>query len=309
MTMALPWILQILLVPAVAPLLIGITRKVKAFFQNRQGASVIQPYRDFWKLFQKDEVMSTDASWIFRWAPFVIFATTLAIAASVPLLTYATRTALTGDFLTVVYLFAFGTFFLALAGIDSGSGFGGFGASREMMVASLAEGGLVLSLFVLALVTGTTNLSQIAQTLAAMPLAYAVPVVLAGMGFGIALLAETSRYPFDNPATHLELTMIHEAMILEYSGKRLALIEWAAANKYALFLGLGVQLFFPWGIAHDINVLGILSAFGILLGKLVTGCFVVALIESSIAKLRIFQLPDLLFTSCVLSVVALGFIL
>jgi len=309
MTIAIAWILQIFLIPAVAPLLLGITRKVKAFFQNRQGASIVQPYRDFWKLFHKDEVISTDASWIFRFAPYVVFATTLVLTASIPVLTYATRTTLTGDFLVVVYIFAFGTFFLALSGIDTGSGFGGFGASREMMVASLTEGGLVLSLFTLALLTGTTNLFHIAQTLTSISLTQVAPVFLAGMSFCIALLAETSRYPFDNPATHLELTMIHEAMILEYSGKRLALMEWAAANKYALFLALGAQLFFPWGIAHDVSVLGMFAALGVLLCKLIIGCFVIALIESSIAKLRIFKLPDLLFTSFVLSIVALGFIL
>lgn len=303
------WILQIVLVPAIAPLLIGITRKIKALFQNRQGASIVQPYKDFWKLFHKDEVVSTDASWIFRFAPYIIFTTTLVIAGSIPLVTLATSNVFVSDFLLVVYLLALGTFFLALSGIDVGSSFGGFGSSREMMVSALAEGGLILSLLVLALLAGTTNLFSIAQAVAHIPPTHIAPLELAFMSFFIALLAETSRYPFDNPATHLELTMIHEAMILEYSGKRLALIEWASANKYAIFLALGSQLFFPWGIAEGGSFIAVVSAFVALILKLCIGCAVIATIESSIAKLRIFKLPALLFTSFVLSVVALGFII
>jgi formate hydrogenlyase subunit 4 len=309
MTTALLWTLQLLLIPAIAPLCIGVTRMIKARFQNRKGASPFQPYRDLWKLFHKDEVISDDASWIFRFAPYIIFAVTLVVAASIPLLTTFTANAMTSDFLVIIYLLAVGTFFIALAGIDVGSAFGGFGSSREMMVAALAEGGMILSLLTLSLLAGTTNLFMMSAAIADLPVALIVPLILSCAGFFIALLAETGRYPFDNPATHLELTMIHEAMILEYSGKRLALIEWASANKYVIFLALGAQLFFPWGMTANVDAGSLGSALLIFLVKLFILCVSVALIESSIAKLRIFKLPGLLFTSCVLSIVAIGFIL
>ena len=241
------WLIQLILIPALSPFFIGVTRKMKAELQNRQGASPFQPYRDLGKLFRKDEVISRDASWVFRFAPYAVYSVTVLVGASVPLVSTALANRFTGDFLVVIYLLALGTFFLALAGIDTGGAFGGFGSSREMMVAALTEGGLILSLLTLALVSRTTNLFAIAENVASLSFYDLPPVILAFVGFFVALLAETGRYPFDNPATHLELTMIHEAMILEYSGKRLALIEWAAANKYLIFIALGANLFFPWG--------------------------------------------------------------
>ncbi|MHB8168381.1 MAG: respiratory chain complex I subunit 1 family protein [Thermoleophilia bacterium] len=302
------WIVQIMLVPLLSPFFIGFTRRIKARLQNRAGATSFQPYRDMWKLLHKDEVISEDASWLFRAAPYLIFATTLVIGASIPMLSTALTNSFTGDFLVVVYLVALGTFFLALAGIDAGGGFGGFGSSREMLVAALTEGGLVLSLLTLALASRTTNLIAIAGNIGSVPLAGYAPVALAFISFFIAMLAETSRYPFDNPATHLELTMIHEAMILEYSGKRLALMEWAAANKYLIFLALGANLFFPRGIAGTLEAGPVMLALLVLLLKIGLFSAVIAIIESSIAKLRIFRLPDLLFTSFVLSVIALGLV-
>ncbi|MHB1463836.1 MAG: respiratory chain complex I subunit 1 family protein [Thermoleophilia bacterium] len=302
------WIVQIMLVPLLSPFFIGFTRRIKARLQNRAGATSFQPYRDMWKLLHKDEVISEDASWLFRAAPYLIFATTLVIGASIPMLSTALPNSFTSDFLVVVYLVALGTFFLALAGIDAGGGFGGFGSSREMLVAALTEGGLVLSLLTLALASRTTNLIAIAGNIGSVPLAGYAPVALAFISFFIAMLAETSRYPFDNPATHLELTMIHEAMILEYSGKRLALMEWAAANKYLIFLALGANLFFPRGIAGTLAAGPVMLALLVLLLKVGLFSAVIAVIESSIAKLRIFRLPDLLFTSFVLSVIALGLV-
>jgi formate hydrogenlyase subunit 4 len=299
-------ILQIILIPALSPFFVGVTRKIKARLQNREGASCFQPYRDLRKLFGKDEVISKDASWIFRVAPIVIFAVTILIGASIPLLTTALPNMLTGDFLVVVYLLALGTFFLALAGMDVGGPFGGFGSSREMLVAALTEGGLVLSLLSLSLIAHSTNLTVIAGTIASLSLVSFPPIILAFVAFVIALLAETARYPFDNPATHLELTMIHEAMILEYSGKRLALMEWAAANKYVLFIALGANLFLPWGIAGTLDVLSLLVAFGLLLVKIAVFCVAIAVIESSIAKFRLFRLPDLLFTSFIIGAIAVG---
>ena len=252
MSTILLWIIQLMLIPLLSPFFIGVTRKMKAELQNRRGASPFQPYRDLAKLFRKDEVISRDASWVFRFAPYLVFAMTVLIGACIPLVSTALANVFTGDFLVVIYLLALGTFFLALAGIDTGGAFGGFGSSREMMVAALTEGGLILSLLTLALVSQTTNLFAIAETVASLSFYDLPPVILAFVGFFVALLAETGRYPFDNPATHLELTMIHEAMILEYSGKRLALIEWAAANKYLIFIALGANLFFPWGMADSL---------------------------------------------------------
>jgi formate hydrogenlyase subunit 4 len=303
------WIIQLLFIPAISPLCIGVTRKIKAKFQNRKGASIIQPYRDISKLLRKDEVISNDASWIFFTAPYVLFGSTLVLGASIPLISSTLMHIWTGDLITVVALLALGTFFLALAGMDTGSAFGGFGSSREMLLASLTEGGLILSLTSLALMTGGTNLSLIAAHISSIPLPLVVPLVLALISFIISMLAETSRYPFDNPATHLELTMIHEAMILEYSGKRLALMEWASANKYAIFLALGSTLFFPWGFATTASLSTIALALLVLVIKILIGCALVATLESSIAKLRIFRLPDLLFTSFILGVIAIGLII
>lgn len=303
------WTIQLLLIPALSPLCIGITGKIKAKLQNRRGASPFQPYKDLWKLLRKDEVISRDASWIFRFAPYLIFSTTIIIGISIPLLTTALKNDLTGDFLVVIYLIALGTFFLALAGIDTGGGFGGFGSSREMMVAALTEGGLILSLLTLSLIGRTTNLFSISNAIASLSFYELPPVMLAFTGFFIALLAETCRYPFDNPATHLELTMIHEAMILEYSGKRLALVEWAAANKYLIFISLGANLFFPWGIADSLGIAAVSCSLALWIMKGLVFCAGIAIIESSMAKFRIFRLPDLLFTSFIISIIAIGLII
>lgn len=302
------WILQLVLIPLASPLFIGMVKKIKAQFQNRQGASVFQPYRDLWKLFHKDEIISKDASVIFRIAPFIVFSITIIVGASIPLFASFIKNGLTGDMLMIVYTLAIGTFFLALAGFDIGGAFGGFGSSREMTVSALAEGGLIFSFVTVALINHSGNLFTIS---AADPFTHSVhflSLILAFGGFFIVLLAETARYPFDNPATHLELTMIHEAMILEYSGKRLALMEWAASNKFLIFCALCGNLFFPIGLAANAS-LGVLF-IGILsfLIKNSIFCLVIALIESSIAKSRFFRLPDLLMVSFILNVIAIGLI-
>jgi len=302
------WTVQLLLIPLLSPFYIGVTRKIKARMQNRQGADCFQPYRDLWKLFHKDEVISSDASWIFRYAPYAIFAITLLIGLSIPLISTALHNHATGDFLVVVYLVALSTFILALAGMDVGGAFGGFGSSREMTVSALTEAGLILSLLTLALISHSTNLTLIAQRVSQLTPAGSAPLLLAFIGFFIALLAETNRYPFDNPSTHLELTMIHEAMLIEYFGKRLALMEWASANKYLLFIALGANLFFPWGIADSLGIGALLLALALLIIKALVFCVGVAVIESTIAKFRFFRLPDLLLTSCVLSLVALSLV-
>ena len=297
--------IQLILVPVLSPLFIGVVRKIKAVFQNRQGASVWQPYWDLVKLFHKDEIISRDASWIFRSAPYLIFAVTIFVGASIPLFASVFSHNGVSDFLVIVYLVALGTFFLALAGMDTGSAFGGFGSSREMTVAALTEGGLIFSFLALALLARSTDLFVMVGAISSLSLIAFAPVVLAFAAYVIAMLAETARFPFDNPSTHLELTMIHEAMILEYSGKRLALIEWAAANKFLIFLSLGANLFFPWGLATSLTLNGLLIALAIFFIKILILCLFVAVLESSIAKFRYFRLPDLLFTSFILSVIAI----
>ena len=300
------WLLQVVLTPLVSPLFIGVIKKIKAKLQNRSGASVLQPYKNLWKLLHKDEVISKDASWIFLCAPYVMFAITIVVGASIPLFTLVIQNTLTGDFLVIIYLLAGYTFFLALAGMDIGGGFGGFGSSREMTVAALAEGGLIFSLLAVSLAGGNSNLFSIAERQLITQSQHFLPVLLAFSGFFIVLLAENSRFPFDNPSTHLELTMIHEAMILEYSGKRLALVEWSAANKLFLFAALGANIFFPPGIAQSGSVAAIIVGVLALLLKVTIFCTFIAILESIIAKFRFFRLPDLLLVSFIFSVIAIG---
>lgn len=301
-------VLQFILVPVLSPLGIGVVKKIKAKLQNRQGASVWQPYRDLWKLLHKDEILSPDNSWIFKVAPFIIFTVTLVVGASIPLVTTLSQSLAMGDMLIIVYTLAIGTFFLALAGLDTGGAFGGFGASREMTLSALAEGGLIFSLLTLALISHTTNLFGISGAIGASYGSFGLPILLAFVGFFIVLLAETARFPFDNPATHLELTMIHEAMILEYSGKRLALIEWASANKLFIFIALGVNLFFPFGISAGAGLMAILIGLVALVAKMLVFYVAIAMLESTMAKFRFFRLPDLLMTSFILNVIAIGLI-
>lgn len=301
------WVMQLVCVPVFSPLCVGVIKKIKAKLQNRQGASIWQSYRDIWKLLHKDEIISQDASWIFRFAPIIIFAVTIVVGVSIPLFSVWLNNTLTSDILIVVYTLALGTFFLALAGLDTGGAFGGFGSSREVTVAALAEGGLIFSLLTVALIGGTSNLFGIASAGITNSHAF-LPLLLAFGGFFIVLLAETARFPFDNPATHLELTMIHEAMILEYSGKKLALIEWAAANKLFIFAALGANLFFPWGISASASIAAIGIGLAALLAKIFVCCLIIAVIESTMAKFRFFRLPDLLIISFILNVVAISLI-
>ncbi|MBI4088433.1 NADH-quinone oxidoreductase subunit H [Candidatus Kaiserbacteria bacterium] len=304
MNLALVPLFNILLISALSPLVVGVIRKLKARMQSREGASVFQPYRNLVKLFHKDETVSEDASWVFLAAPYIIFGTTLALAAGVPLIG-AFAGFPTGDIIVFAYLLAAGTFFLALGGIDTGGGFGGFGASREMMIASLTEGGLILSLVGTAFLAGTTDLAGIALGIQHVPLSGLTPVVLAATAFFLALLAENTRYPVDNPATHLELTMVHEAMILEYSGKRLALLEWAAANKLLIFITVFVNIFAPWMLPVSFAAGAIFAGLAVFFLKMLAVAGAIAFIESTMAKFRIFRVPDFVITSFVLSVIAI----
>jgi formate hydrogenlyase subunit 4 len=299
------WILQILLVPVVAPIGFGIISKVKAKMQNKQGASILQPYRNLRKLLHKDEVISRDASWIFRASPFIIYATTVVVGASIPLFTSALVVA-TSDLLFVVYLLGVGTFFLALSGMDAGSAFGGFGSSREMTIGAIAEASLIFSILPFVVVSGSTDLMHIASSTTGIYDKHLISVVIAFVGFMIVLLAESKRFPFDNADTHLELTMVHEAMILEHSGKRLALMEWSAANKLFIFSALAANIFWPFGMSSTLDAKALGLGLLALLGKIFAVYIFIGILESVIAKFRYFRLPDLLFVALILNIIAIG---
>ncbi len=285
---------QMALVLALAPVLIGFTRKVKARLLRRRGAPILQPWYDILRLLKKETVLAENASWLYRAAPYNIFATTWVAASLVP--TFATGLMFNwaADLLALAALLGAGRFFLALAGMDVGTAFGGIGASREMMFGSLAEPATIMIVFAVSLIAGSTQLSEVAAFMSA-DFALRVSVLFALIGTLIVAIAENGRIPVDNPATHLELTMVHEAMILEYSGRHLAIIELAAALKLLLYVSLIGCVFFPFGLApHD----GDLRSFAIgalaYVAKLATAGFLLAFFEVSIAKMRVFRVPDFL---------------
>lgn len=294
---------------AVSPLMVGLIRRVKARLQCRRGATVFQPYYDLAKLFRKEVVVSTHASWIFTATPYILFASTLAASLLVPIFLSQVPFSFAGDVITVVYLLALGTFFLILAGLDAGSAFGGLGSSREAFVASLTEPAMILSIFAVGLTAGSTNLSTIVHKTALLQgiVTDPPPHLMALAALFIVTLAETGRVPVDNPATHLELTMIHEAMVLEYSGRYLALIEWASALKLLLFLTLLSNIFAPWGIATTPEPSRMALGLAAWLGKVAGLALVVGVIESMFAKLRLFRVTDLLGAAFILSLLAVIF--
>jgi formate hydrogenlyase subunit 4 len=296
---------QALFALALAPMVVGFVRWLKARLQNRRGAPPWQLYFELGKLFGKEAVVSRQASWLFRSAPYVVFASTVAVTFLVPFLFVPQPFDGVGDLLAVVYLLLLGTFFLALAALDTGTAFGGMGSSREMTVAAIAEPTIAVAVFSLALGAGSTNLGRIViQAMGHPATAISPGHLLAFAALFIVALAETGRLPIDNPATHLELTMIHEAMILEYSGPYLALIEWAASLKLMIFLSLLANLFAPWGVATEISPAAIALAVVALLLKLVLLSLLIAVVETRVAKLRLFRVPELLGVSFVLALLA-----
>jgi formate hydrogenlyase subunit 4 len=298
---------QAILVGAGAPLLVGLIRLLKARLQGRRGAGLLQPYRDLRKLLAKEVVVSDTTSWIFRVTPFLLAAIMLVIAGGIPVLVTRPPLAFTGNIVLVMYLLLLGTFFLALAGLDAGSAFGGMGASREVVVAALAEPTVILAIFALALHAGTTNLGGIIERLADERLLALHPGhLLAFLAFFVVMIAETGRLPVDNPATHLELTMIHEAMVLEYSGRYLALVEWAGAMKLFLFLTLLGNLFIPWGVPATGATPAIALGAVALAIKLIGLAVLVAGLETAVAKLRLFRVPELLSGSFVLALLSVA---
>ena len=296
---------QLALVLVLSPFFTGLSRALKARLQTRRGPGVFQPYRDLHKLLRKDMVIPDTASWIFAATPGVLFVTTLLAGLLIPTVSAKAPLSLFGGVLAVVYLLALGRFFLALSGLDTGSSFGGLGSSREMTISAIAEPALMLAVFTVALGAGSTNLSIVTQSAIGQSWHFLAPSqMLAFAALFIVLIAETGRIPVDNPATHLELTMIHEAMILEYSGPYLALIEWSAAMKQLVLMTLLVNVFFPFGLsaAWSLATLLSLAAF---IGKLALLTVAVVLVETTNAKLRLFRVPELLAVAFVLSALAL----
>jgi formate hydrogenlyase subunit 4 len=278
-----------------APLLTGVVRKAKARLLRRIGPPLVQPYRDLWRLFRKDVVLAENASWLFRATPYLVFATTWVAASLVP--TFATGLPFnwTADLIAIVALLGAARFFLALAGMDVGTSFGGIGSSREMLIASLAEPAMMMIVFSLALLAGSTQLSAMAQYMLSPNVGLRVTLGLSLISLMMVGIAENARIPVDNPATHLELTMVHEAMLLEYSGRYLALLEWAAFLKLLLYISLIACLFMPWGLAP---ANGSWAAFGTgflaYIVKAVAGVCILALFETAIAKMRVFRVPTFL---------------
>jgi formate hydrogenlyase subunit 4 len=285
---------QMTLVLLLAPLLVGYTRKVKARLLSRRGPPILQPYRDLLRLIRKEVVLAENASWLFRSGPYMIFAATWVAAALVP--TFATRLQFSwaADLVAITALIGSSRFFLALVGMDIGTSFGGIGSSREMMFASLAEPAMLMIVFTVALLAGSTQLSVVAQFMVTNG-SLRVSLGLALAALVIVALAENARIPVDNPATHLELTMVHEAMVLEYSGRHLAVLEFAAALKLLLYLSLIACIFVPWGLAPAASGPGAYAVgLASYLAKLAVGGFLLVLFETSIAKMRVFRVPDFL---------------
>ncbi len=286
---------QMALVLLLAPLLTGFVRKVKARLLRRRGASVFQPYRDLLKLLRKEVVLAENASWLFRATPYLIFAATWVVAALVPTFATGLLFSWTADLIAIIALLASARFFLALAGMDVGTSFGGIGSSREVMIASLAEPAMLLIVFTLALVAGSTQLSTVAAYMASSSVGLRVSLGLALIALIMVAIAENARIPIDNPATHLELTMVHEAMVLEYSGRHLAMIEFAASLKLLLYVSLIGCIFAPWGLATaSAGPVAYLVGVGAYVAKLAVGGFLLAVFETAIAKMRVFRVPEFL---------------
>jgi formate hydrogenlyase subunit 4 len=302
-------VVQAAAIVALAPLLTGVMWKVKARTQKRVGASVLQPYYNLSKLMKKDEVVSDQSSWVFRCAPWVMIAATVTAALFVPAFVPFSPFGTVGDVLVVIGLFGLARFFTMLAGLDVASAFGGLGTSREMMISSLAEPALFLSIFVVSLTLGGTNLSSLVGAAAqSAGFATAPSMLFALIAFFIVALAETGRLPFDNPATHLELTMVHEAMVLEYSGKSLAMIQWSQSIKQTILLALLVNLFIPAGMPASLDGGSVVAAgAGAFLAKVVLLAMLVAYVETNVAKWRLFRVPDLLVMAIASSMVGVIF--
>jgi formate hydrogenlyase subunit 4 len=298
-------LIEIVLAIAIAPLLTGWVNQWRAWFQNRSAPSFWQPYRLLHKLFNKESIVADNASRLFRTAPYVVFGCMVLACAIIPTVSTDLPLATAADAIALVGLFALARVFISLAAMDIGTAFGTLGARREMLIGFLAEPALLMVLFSASLISKSTSLTTIVETLAHRDLAIYPALALAGVAFTMVSLAENARVPIDNPATHLELTMIHEALILEYSGRHLALLEWAASLKLFAYSCIGLALFFPWGVAEAQAPLAMLLALPVLVLKLAIGGFLLAALETVSAKMRIFRVPEFLATAFLLAVIGM----
>jgi formate hydrogenlyase subunit 4 len=294
-----------LAVLALAPLLTGYVRKVKAHLLRRRGPPLLQPYRDLLRLIRKEVVLAHSASWVFRVAPYLVFAATWVAASLVPTFATGLIFSYAADMIAIVALLGSARFMLALAGLDVGTSFGGIGSSREMMIASLAEPAMLMVVFTVSLLAGSTQLSSIAAFMQGSGVGLRVSLALALVGLIMVAIAENARIPVDNPATHLELTMVHEAMILEYSGRHLAMIELASHIKLLLYLSIIGCVFAPWHIAvSGQGSAAYLTGLVVYVGKLAAGGFLLAVFETAIAKMRVFRYSDFLGAALMLGLLA-----
>jgi formate hydrogenlyase subunit 4 len=299
-------LLQVAIALVLAPLLVGWVNQCRAWLQNKSAPSLFLPYRTIRKLFVKDAVVAENASPIFRITPYIVFGAMVCAAAIVPSLATDLPFAHAADAIALVGLFALARVFMSLAAMDIGTAFGTLGARRDMFIGFLAEPALLMVLFTASLISGSTSLPEIVDTLAHREFGIYPSLAFAGVAFTMVSLAENARIPIDNPATHLELTMIHEAMLLEYSARHLALLEWAAALKLFNYSCIGLALFFPFGIVTSgTEWFALLGAAPLLIVKLVLGGFALAMIETLSAKMRIFRAPEFLGTAFMLAVLAM----
>ena len=288
-----------------APLLTGWVNQCRAWLQNRTAPPLLQPFRMLHKLFWKDAVIARDATPIYRLSPYIVFGCMLLASMIIPTVSTNLPLGPAADAIALVGLFALARLFISLAAMDIGTAFGSMGARREMLVGFLAEPAFLMVLFTTSLISNSTSLATIVSSLGQRELSILPSLAFAGVAFTMVSLAENARVPVDNPATHLELTMIHEALLLEYSGRHLALLEWAASLKLFAYSCAGLALFFPWGVAQANDRAALAWALPALLGKLAAGGFLLALIETMSAKMRIFRVPEFLATAFLLGVLAL----
>jgi formate hydrogenlyase subunit 4 len=288
-----------------APLLVGWVNQCRAWLQNRSAPPLTMPFRTLHKLFWKESVVAHEATAMYRFAPYVVFSCMLLASMIIPTLSTNLPLAPAADAIALVGLFALARVFISLAAMDVGTAFGSLGARREMLIGFLAEPAFLMVLFTASLISSSTSLATIVSNLAHRELAILPSLAFAGVAFTMVSLAENARVPVDNPATHLELTMIHEALLLEYSGRHLALFEWAAALKLFAYSCAGLALFFPWGVAEANDNVALLFALPVLVAKLAVGGFLLAVIETILAKMRIFRVPEFLATAFLLGVLAL----
>lgn len=288
-----------------APLLLGWVNQLRAWLQNRKGPGILQPYRTLHKLFNKDSVMAETASPLFRFAPYLILGCMVLASAIVPTLSTDLPLAKAADAIALVGIFALARIFISLAAMDIGTAFGTLGARREMFVGFLAEPALLIVFFTSSLIAHSTSLITIVHSLTDRSFTIYPSLVFAAFAFILIFLAENARVPVDNPSTHLELTMIHEALILEYSGRHLALLEWATSLKLFTYSSIGIALFLPWGISVTGSTASLLYAVPFFIVKLLFLGIVLAFIETFSAKMRIFRVPEFLATAFLLAVIGM----